>query len=391
LSSLGFGFLAVSFGALDDTRPTFISECCWGGIRISAPIIRFAADTSSESLAMAYIPPEEDVLNLTYTFAYGLTEQRVPVISTPSISEVYTVFIKNTARLKSMMVFPAHIAQFAGAIQRIGDVAEFEFAGTLTVGPQAMPPETKSQVFERSMQLFQQYNNRIVEAYKDPIKRDDFLKDAMERGAGIAVSIVRTPAAESAFEFAFMSYLTSAWTAFETMAGDLWEAALNEHPIGLADLQGKKRDKKSSNPSSNNEVSENKKLVKLDLLRSHNWDTKNKMGTILKEKFAFTTLGGIREAYASAFHKDFDDIDTFIFNESLDRLSALRNVIVHKGGIADSEYVRRAKDFSALPQTKAGEKVILDGKMVADLIADVIVECAGLAQKVDMWLLNHSA
>ena len=39
-------------------------------------------------------------------------------------------------------------------------------------------------------------------------------------------------------ETLMLTQVVSVWTAFETLAGDLWEAALNAHPQGLSDLRG---------------------------------------------------------------------------------------------------------------------------------------------------------
>lgn len=44
-----------------------------------------------------------------------------------------------------------------------------------------------------------------------------------------------------------VSQLTGMWTAFETLAGDLWEMALNVHPYGLSELKGKPSDRISKN------------------------------------------------------------------------------------------------------------------------------------------------
>ena len=80
-----------------------------------------------------------------------------------------------------------------------------------------------------------------------------------------------------------MSYITSAWTAFETMAGDLWEAAINYRPQGLADLSGKKRHRKSGAEKFGvDDPQKIEKLVRLNDIRSHEWDTRNKMGSILQ-------------------------------------------------------------------------------------------------------------
>ncbi|MGA2818865.1 MAG: hypothetical protein ABSE67_21745, partial [Xanthobacteraceae bacterium] len=123
------------------------------------------------------------------------------------------------------------------------------------------------------------------------------------------------PAAINAFEFAMMSYLTSAWTLFETAAGDLWEAALNHRPHGLADLRGERRYQRRETRRSSDDSGKLEKSVKLDLIRAEDWDTRNKMGTILRPKFAFTTLQGIRDAYEAAFYKKVDDIDQIVTDD----------------------------------------------------------------------------
>jgi hypothetical protein len=212
----------------------------------------------------------------------------------------------------------------------------------------------------------------------------------IEKGGAVTVIIAGAPAALNAFEFAMMSYLTSAWTLFETAAGDLWEAALNHRPYGLADLNGEKRYQRRERRRSGDDPGKPEKSVKLDLIRAQDWDIRNKMGTILKDKFAFTTLQGIRDAYEAAFYKKADDLDQIIMDDCYDRLSALRNVIVHKGAIADAEYVRRTKDFSMLPQVKKGETVQLNGKMVADLVHESSQATARLIAAVDQWLVTNA-
>ena len=114
------------------------------------------------------------------------------------------------------------------------------------------------------------------------------------------------------------------------------------------------------------------------------------MGSILRDKFAFTTLGRIREAYESAFYKKADDIDKVITNECFDRLSALRNVIVHKAAKADAEYVRRCRDFPALPQVQKGDKITFHGQMVANLIYDCSNATCALIIVVDAWLADNA-
>jgi hypothetical protein len=339
---------------------------------------------------MIYIPGDADKLGLLSTYSFGLADPPSATFSTASISEIAAAFTTNLLRLKSMMTFPAYLADFASLIHRLQLQAHFERFGNLDIEKQENAPPVAKELFERFIALFHEHNAKLQEARNDPEKLEALAEAMMEKGGAITIIIATAPAAMNNFELAMMSYITSAWTMFETAAGDLWEAALNYRPQGLADLNGNKRYKKRGDRRVIDESSKSEKLVRLDTIRSYGWDTKNKMGSILREKFAFTTLGGIREAYEAAFYKKYDDIDKTILDDCFDQLSALRNVIVHKSAIADTEYVRRVREIPALPKFDVGEKIQLHGKTVADLIHASSQRTFALLCVVDQWLVTNA-
>lgn len=339
---------------------------------------------------MIYIPENADKLGLLSTYDFGLADPPSASFSVPTIAEIAGAFTVNLLRLKSMMTFPAYLADFAGIIHRLQLRAHFEKFGDLDIDERLNDLETAKILFERFIALFHEHNMRLQRIRNDPEKLEAHAKDMMEKGGAVTVIIAGAPAAMNNFELAMMSYLTAAWTAFETAAGDLWEAALNYRPQGLADLGGKKRYKKREDRRSSDEVPRLEKLVKLDLIRKHEWDTRNRMGSILREKFAFTTLWGIREAYEAAFYKKSDDIDKVILDDCFDQLSALRNVIVHKSAIADAEYVQKTRDIQTLPKFNKGEKIQLHGKMVADLVHKSSQATFALLYMVDQWLVTNA-
>ena len=173
------------------------------------------------------------------------------------------------------------------------------------------------------------------------------------------------------------SVLVQAWTAFEVMAGDLWEGALNEHPHVLAGLH---------------EKSNSNREVPLWVLQKHNFDLSNVMGTILKEKFNFTVLADIRKAYLSAFSKKGLSVKTAIENDALDALSLLRNLLVHKAGMIDETFLRQAEKIPSLKYIcSCGEGVLapLDGVSVAEFMGNAVVCAYDLIQAVDNWISSH--
>ena len=103
------------------------------------------------------------------------------------------------------------------------------------------------------------------------------------------------------------------------------------------------------------------------------------------------SLTAIREAHSVAFSEKVrkartDKIDAALADKSLDALSVIRNLIVHKGGIADSNYVKDAKNAPAAPQLKENEVLHLDGEKCRNLILPVVKLCVCLVEAVDSWL-----
>ena len=79
-------------------------------------------------------------------------------------------------------------------------------------------------------------------------------------------------------------------------------------------------------------------------------------------------------------------MDSALADKSLDAMSAVRNVLVHKGGIADQVYVDDRVAAPAAPALEIGEEIQLDGKVVRDLIVPFLSSCTRLISAVDAWL-----
>jgi hypothetical protein len=222
----------------------------------------------------------------------------------------------------------------------------------------------------------------------------------------------------NALEATLSGMVLGAWTAFETLAGDLWVASVNAQPEYLAGLTGagnrieKIVREKPKQSHKNMEVEEGNKVtsdgiddtceplsqrqVTLGMMckvTRGKYDLADKMGTLLAEatRVQFTTLEAIREAYSLAFSEKVrraktSQIDAALASKGFDTLSAVRNLIVHKAGVADEEY--KGKDW-CLPtslQLREKEKLQLDGEKCRDLVAPVAQACVGLIKSVDSWL-----
>jgi hypothetical protein len=193
---------------------------------------------------------------------------------------------------------------------------------------------------------------------------------------------------EKGIESMLSGMVVEGWTAFETLAGDLWEAAVNAHPTGLSELKGGGSDNEAGS-----QTQERAALIAIKLVQKYGFNVADVMGTLRKEegKAAFTTLKEIKETYARAFWEHSDSIKKALGDPSVEAISQARNVIVHKAGICDKKYEDRVKGgrLSPLPPIQAGQPLGLDGAIVKGLL-DSAFACAGrLIQAVDGWLDGH--
>lgn len=124
-------------------------------------------------------------------------------------------------------------------------------------------------------------------------------------------------------------------------------------------------------------------------MQREGYDLRNKMGTLLRGKVDFTLLNESRDAYARAFSLDYTEIDEAITSLSLDAVSVLRNLIVHKSGKCDEEYQRRQQGIPALPQLEIGQTLELNGELIAWTLHDMVETAAKLIRAVDSWIATH--
>jgi hypothetical protein len=185
--------------------------------------------------------------------------------------------------------------------------------------------------------------------------------------------------------------VTGAWTNFETLAAELWEAAVNAHPKSLAHLSGSPRDRFKLGKSLDVTQNDIRKTITLDDLGRFDYAISDKMGTIHIEarKVAFDSLSGIRHAYALAFAKDATKIDAALRADALDLASQIRHVIVHRAGKIDDSYLKKTKHIAAAPRGEQGCPIELDGEIVSSILRGLL-ECGkSLCTSVDAWLKAH--
>jgi hypothetical protein len=294
--------------------------------------------------------------------------------------EVAAAFVGNMDRVLALITYPGKLLRASKEFGYVFGQATVEVTGMnhrqafhkeyrkyIEMRPQILaacsplPPE--------QMASFSKPGLAGAKAWEDWL----FLSDATMMATGDYLT--------SGVESILTSMLVGTWTAFETLAGDLWEAVVNAHPHGLAQLAGKsKRDGQDKRDQG--------KMVQFALLELYNFDLRNVMGTMQRnmEKVGFTTLDKIRGAYADAFGIESPGICKVLDDPALDNLSIVRNVIVHKAGVCDKEYKDKSDGKTLIPQLGVGDPLPLDGQLVADLLSPTVACCVRLVQSADNWL-----
>lgn len=195
------------------------------------------------------------------------------------------------------------------------------------------------------------------------------------------------------------SVALAAWTAIETMSGDLWEAAVNLHPQILAQLKGshrswmtagdKSRASEAFTEEDTDQETENDKSIKLFQIGNYDFNISRRMGSLLRPRFGFQVLGRIRKAYALAFSKDFENLKSLWCDSAFDNLVAVRNLLVHKAGVVDSHFVRQVRGLPQLTRLKENSRLHLEGGLVAEMIKAAVEKSVEIIKCVDDWIVAH--
>ncbi len=171
----------------------------------------------------------------------------------------------------------------------------------------------------------------------------------------------------------FSSLVIHGWIVFETLSEDLWESALNAHPTTLAALGGKT-------------------TISFDDLLKNGFDVGKKMGTILKDKkkdVSFRALADIQDAYSVAFSKQGSAIVDILKRPRLRCAAAVRNLLVHKRGIVDQEFLKQTAGIPDLPAVTIGDNFPLSGKISAQLVDSCRHSAIALVLAVHAWIVGH--
>jgi hypothetical protein len=195
--------------------------------------------------------------------------------------------------------------------------------------------------------------------------------NAVSNAKAILAELLREDTIKRPLEALLYAAAMYAWAAVECAVKDVWAIAINLRPkeLGHRALLGVPAELASGGISS--------KQISVGLLAKHDFDLRGKIGTILAEKYDFTGVEGMRQAYSAAFGKQ-ATIEAAFSSDRLSELEAVRHLVAHRAGVVDEEFLRRTKRGDSI-----GQPVALGGTILPDLVNAAIACTTSLLRFVD--------
>jgi hypothetical protein len=285
-----------------------------------------------------------------------------------------TAYHRNLLRVYALMMFPAVVVNAIATIERTRYDQRLEHRKKLRTG--RMSEQAFAKVFKQALDAENNRREAILKASSPQAKA--LQRAEIDFGFGTLQDLVSGTDLIHGADAWLAAQIIGVWTAFEALAEEIWIAAVNAHPRGLAELKGAKKG------------SGEEKKIDLSVLQRFGYDLSNNMGTILSKRFSFDRLEDIRRAYEEAKFDGEQPIQDILKERSLDVLSLTRQVIVHNGGLIDESFLRRKADLPPELIVSVGEPLPLNGEIVAALIGPVMRLGWDLIMATDQWLLKNA-
>jgi hypothetical protein len=169
------------------------------------------------------------------------------------------------------------------------------------------------------------------------------------------------------------------WSAFENLSADLWVDCLNTYPQALM-----------SNIAHSDPSQPDQKKIEIWQLQRYEYDLRGHMGTVLKDRYKFTDVDGIRKAYVDVFGPARkSEIDGVLRDPDLNFLEAARHNVAHRAGVTDSRFLSRIKNYPSFTSNE-GEPLPLTGSFVSRLVSAAVEAGCVLVKSVDGWLPENA-
>ncbi|MBS1955302.1 MAG: hypothetical protein JST89_14040 [Cyanobacteria bacterium SZAS-4] len=315
----------------------------------------------------------------------------VSLLQVPFVRTQGRVFSSNVEATDQLLSLPINLALFPSADKAINEWINTGWNDLSFGDAKALIEEATSAAKFFSLKLDDESDTTLA-----PLNPSDKLWIAVAKavefvqicsdwqGVGLSknIKVLLRPVLEKntewlvGFEQLFRNSVSSLWTAFEILSGDLWEHSVNSHPEVYA--HGALFVKKDT-------IGMSGKNIHAAVLQQHNFNLSAVMGTILREKYSFTSFRGVRDAYSGTFNSDpFANLDPE-FEKKMVYIAQCRHLIQHKMGIVDADFLANTG-----ANLKVGDRLSFTIGEVLEYADTVISASRTLLTFVDESVVRHS-
>jgi hypothetical protein len=291
-----------------------------------------------------------------FSLIYGrkIDKERLLKTRSPCLNEVVATFYNNLVRTDTFSVFPAAIAFEAIRDQLWRDCAVFKVMGKVAIRGQELSAKQKKAIEKELRKLVSAEHKQ--QAFAGPSGIQTRIKIGANHVEGMASYELGSSDGIKALLFAV---IVESWMAFEILVADLFYEALDHGPSEWRINVGRKH--KEFSGGSNWEPQKVAPPVVHDPQENY--------GSFLKDNDAisFQKFRAIKFWYKTAFGEKAEKLFRDIEGGYIRALSAVRNVILHKGGIADATYKKEIQKFPELNSAEEKKLIRLDGEIVRKL------------------------
>lgn len=238
----------------------------------------------------------------------------------------------------------------------------------------------------------------VIAAHAEAKGRDEEIEQEhlMQGAAAVEHYHWNIPAVGSGMQSLFSAVIIGAWTAFESLATDLWIEAVNLRPksLGLRALRTCRRQRAAPELDATQQKAAKPRIptVTVEMLDKYDFDLKGRIGYVLwyEREFDFNTLKAIQQSYKLVFGKDCESwfVDD-LYQKQLPLLEAHRHVFVHRGGKVDQFFIDRVEHIPSLALLSKGTPIHIESD-VAKGYVQLATDCSTLLlNKVDVWLQTN--
>lgn len=271
---------------------------------------------------------EKQIYKKTYNIKIEALEQEISKIELKGLRELCHGFYENMDTLSTMVILPAILCS--------NEFMRFNYVLLSLEAMLASKTENWEKASEEDKKRYSEEEKRIWETKYKP-KGEQLARDAASKGVDKFSFMLKRPDIYKSYRVLLYSAIVFVWCSFEIFMKDLWETSLN-----IAGKRVKKMALGNIGKIENNDSYSGirGKYVSLDNLGQYNFNISNKLGSILVNKFDFTSPYGIKEAFICLFPKS-TAIKEALENEGLKQLEARRSVIVHRAGMLDATFCQK--------------------------------------------------